>query len=150
MKPNRQAKILELIEQKDIETQEQLLNELEACGFPTTQATISRDIKELRIIKELGPNGVYRYSAAAKQTEPTSSAKLNSIFRQCVVACDHAQNIVVLKTMPGMASAACSAIDAMNFEMIVGTLAGDDTAFLLLRDSASASALCSDIRRQLV
>jgi len=149
MKPNRQAKILELIEQKDIETQEQLLNELEACGFPTTQATISRDIKELRIIKELGPNGVYRYSAAPKQLEPTSSAKLNSIFRQCVVACDHAQNIVVLKTMPGMASAACSAIDAMNFEMIVGTLAGDDTAFLLLRDSASASALCSDIRRQL-
>ena len=149
MKPNRQAKILELIEQKDIETQEQLLTELEVCGFATTQATISRDIKELRIIKELGPNGMYRYSTAPKQAEPTCTAKLNSIFKQCVINCDHAQNIVVIKTMPGLASAACSAIDAMNIDMIIGTLAGDDTAFLLLRDTASASAFCTDIRRQL-
>ena len=149
MKPNRQAKILELIECKDIETQEQLLSELEACGFSTTQATISRDIKELRIIKELGPNGMYRYSTASKQAEPTCSAKLNSIFKQSVIACDHAQNIVVIKAMPGLASAACSAIDSMNYDMIVGTLAGDDTAFLLLRDTSSANALCSDIRRQI-
>lgn len=149
MKPNRQAKILELIECKDIETQEQLLSELEACGFSTTQATISRDIKELRIIKELGPNGMYRYSTASKQAEPTCSAKLNSIFKQSVIACDHAQNIVVIKTMPGLASAACSAIDSMDYDMIVGTLAGDDTAFLLLRDTSSANALCSDIRRQI-
>ena len=149
MKPNRQAKILELIECKDIETQEQLLSELEACGFSTTQATISRDIKELRIIKELGSNGMYRYSTASKQAEPTCSAKLNSIFKQSVIACDHAQNIVVIKTMPGLASAACSAIDSMNYDMIVGTLAGDDTAFLLLRDTSSANALCSDIRRQI-
>ena len=92
---------------------------------------------------------MYRYSAAIKQAEPTCSAKLNSIFKQCVVACDHAQNIVVIKTMPGLASAACSAIDAMNFEMIVGTLAGDDTAFLLMRDNSSASSLCTDIRKQL-
>ena len=149
MKPNRQAKILELIEQKDIETQEQLLTELDICGFATTQATISRDIKELRIIKELGPNGMYRYSTAPKQAEPTCTAKLNSIFKQCVINCDHAQNIVVIKTMPGLASAACSAIDAMNMDMIIGTLAGDDTAFLLLRDTASAWAFCTDIRRQL-
>ena len=149
MKPNRQAKILELIECKDIETQEQLLSELEACGFSTTQATISRDIKELRIIKELGPNGMYRYSTASKQAEPTCSAKLNSIFKQSVIACDHAQNIVVIKTMPGLASAACSAIDSMNYDMIVGTLAGDDTAYLMLRDTSSANALCSDIRRQI-
>ena len=147
MKPNRQAKILELIEQKDIETQEQLLTELDICGFATTPATISRDIKELRIIKELGPNGMYRYSTAPKQAEPTCTAKLNSIFKQCVINCDHAQNIVVIKTMPGLASAACSAIDAMNMDMIIGTLAGDDTAFLLLRDTASASAFCTDIRR---
>lgn len=150
MKPNRQAKILQLIDNKDIETQEQLLNELEACGFRTTQATISRDIKELRIIKELGPNGIYRYSAALKQAETTSSAKLNSIFRQCVISCDHAQNIVVIKTMPGMASAACSAIDSMDFDMIIGTLAGDDTAFLLLKDASSASSMCSKIRKQII
>ena len=150
MKPNRQAKILQLIESKDIETQEQLLNELEACGFSTTQATISRDIKELRIIKELGSNGIYRYSTASRQSEATSTAKLNSIFRQCVTSCDHAQNIVVIKTMPGMASAACSAIDNMDLDMIVGTLAGDDTAFLLLKDASSASALCNDIRKQTI
>lgn len=150
MKPNRQAKILQLIESKDIETQEQLLNELEACGFSTTQATISRDIKELRIIKELGSNGIYRYSTASRQSEATSTAKLNSIFRQCVTSCDHAQNIVVIKTMPGMASAACSAIDNMELDMIIGTLAGDDTAFLLLKDASSASALCNDIRKQTI
>ena len=150
MKPNRQAKILQLIESKDIETQEQLHNELEACGFSTTQATISRDIKELRIIKELGSNGIYRYSTASRQSEATSTAKLNSIFRQCVTSCDHAQNIVVIKTMPGMASAACSAIDNMELDMIIGTLAGDDTAFLLLKDASSASALCNDIRKQTI
>ena len=149
MKTSRQAKILELIETRDIETQEQLLNELEAYGFTTTQATISRDIKELRIIKELGPGGSYRYSTAPKQLEPTLNAKLNNIFKQCVVACDHAQNIVVIKTMPGLASAACSAIDAMNLDMIVGTIAGDDTAFLLMRDTASAVSLCSDFKRQI-
>ena len=149
MKTSRQAKILELIETRDIETQEQLLNELEAYGFTTTQATISRDIKELRIIKELGPGGSYRYSTAPKQLEPTLNAKLNNIFKQCVVACDHAQNIVVIKTMPGLASAACSAIDAMNLDMIVGTIAGDDTAFLLMRDTASAGSLCSDFKRQI-
>ena len=107
------------------------------------------EFKELRIIKELGPNGTYRYSTAPKQLEPTLTAKLNNIFKQSVIKCDHAQNIVVIKTMPGLASAACSAIDAMNLEMIVGTLAGDDTAFLLMRDTASAVSLCSDFKRQL-
>ncbi len=149
MKADRQTKILELIEEKEIETQEQLLSELEACGFATTQATISRDIKELRIIKELGPNGTYRYSAVSKQAEYTHSAKLNSIFKQCVIQCDSAQNIVVIKTMPGLASAACSAMDAMNMEHMVGTLAGDDTAFLLMRDTAAAAALCADIKMQI-
>ena len=82
MKPNRQAKILELIESKDIETQEQLLQELEACGFATTQATISRDIKELRIIKELGENGSYRYSAVPKQLETNASANAGPGLRR--------------------------------------------------------------------
>lgn len=149
MKMNRQAKILELIENKDIETQEQLLAELNQLGFTTTQATISRDIKELRIIKEQSPSGAYRYSATPKQLEPTLTSKLNSIFKQSIVACDHAQNIVVIKTMPGLASAACSAIDAMNLDMIVGTLAGDDTAFLLMRDTSAAVALCADFKRHL-
>ena len=149
MKPNRQAKILELIAAKDIETQEQLLNELDSCGFPATQATISRDIKELRLIKELGPNGTYRYSAAAKQREHSSSAKLNSIFKQCVIACDHAQNIVVIKTMPGLASAACSAIDGMHLPNMVGSLAGDDTAIHIMRTVQDAEELCLEIVKML-
>jgi len=149
MKSKRQSKILQLIEIKDIETQEQLLSELEASGFTTTQATISRDIKELRIIKELGPSGSYRYSSAPKQPEPSVTSKLNSIFRQCVIKFDHAQNIVVIKTMPGLAGAACSALDAMDWDSLVGTIAGDDTAFILMRDNASAAAMCAEINRQL-
>lgn len=149
MKSKRQAKILELIEAGNIETQEQLLAELETSGFSTTQATISRDIKDLRIIKELGPNGTYRYSSAPTQPEPTVTAKLNNIFRQCVVKYDHAQNIVVIKTMPGLAGAACSALDAMDWDSIVGTIAGDDTAFILMRDTAAATAMCGEIKRQL-
>ena len=149
MKSKRQARILELIEEKNIETQEQLLSELEASGFSTTQATISRDIKDLRIIKELGSGGAYRYSSAPKQPEHTFTAKLNNIFRQCVIKFDHAQNIVVIKTMPGLANAACSALDAMDWDSVVGTLAGDDTAFILMRDTAAATAMCAEIKRQL-
>ena len=149
MKRNRQAKILELIERMNIETQEQLLQELEACGFTATQATISRDIKELHIIKELGPNGTYRYSVVPKQPDAVHSEKLDSIFRQCVLHCDYAQNIVVIKTMPAMAPGACAAMDAMHVDQLVGTLAGDDTAFLLMRDTASAAALCVDIEKQI-
>ena len=149
MKTKRQDRILGLISEHVIETQDELIAKLVEEGYSVTQATISRDIKELRIIKELGPNGTYRYSSAPKQLEPTLTAKLNNIFKQSVIACDHAQNIVVIKTMPGLASAACSAIDAMNLEMIVGTLAGDDTAFLLMRDTSSAVSLCSDFKKQI-
>ena len=149
MKSKRQARILELIEEKNLETQEQLLAELEVSGFSTTQATVSRDIKDLRIIKELGPGGAYRYSRAPMQAEPTFTAKLNNIFRQCVIKYDHAQNIVVIKTMPGLANAACSALDAMDWDSIVGTIAGDDTAFILMRDASAATAMCAEIKRQL-
>jgi len=149
MKTQRQAKILEIIAASDIETQEQLLDALQKAGFRSTQATISRDIKELRIVKELTNLGTYRYTAANKESGGTFSTRLNTIFRECITSYDYAQNMVVIKTMPGLASAACSAIDAMSFDMIVGTLAGDDTAFLLMRDNSSANALCSDIRRQI-
>ena len=99
MKSKRHEKILELIRDNDIETQEQLLQQLQECGFNTTQATISRDIKQLRIIKELGPNGTYRYSASAKPVEHAFSSKLNIIFSQCVTSVDYAQNIIVIKTL---------------------------------------------------
>lgn len=146
MKSQRQAKILEIIPNKNIETQEQLLAELQAEGFRATQATISRDIKELRIVKELTSLGTYRYTISANDFGSTFSARLNTIFRECVISFDYAQNIIVVRTLPGLASAAGSAIDAMNLNTIVGTLAGDDTVMIVMRDSNAAATLCGEIK----
>lgn len=146
MKDQRQAKILEIIANKNIETQEQLLAELQAEGFRGTQATISRDIKELRIVKELTSLGAYRYTASANDLGSTFSARLNTIFRECVISFDYAQNIIVVRTLPGLASAAGSAIDAMNLSTIVGTLAGDDTVMIVMRDTNAAATLCGEIK----
>lgn len=146
MKRQRQAKILEIISNKNIETQEQLLAELQAEGFHSTQATISRDIKELRIVKELTSLGLYRYTISAGDLGSTFSARLNTIFRECVISFDYAQNIIVVRTLPGLASAAGSAIDAMNLNTIVGTLAGDDTVMIVMRDTNAAATLCGEIK----
>ena len=146
MKSQRQAKILEIISNKNIETQEQLLAELQAEGFRGTQATISRDIKELRIVKELTSLGAYRYTISASDLGNSFSAKLNTIFRECVISFDYAQNIIVVRTLPGLASAAGSAIDAMNLHSIVGTLAGDDTVMIVMRDTNAAATLCGEIK----
>lgn len=148
MKAQRQAKIMEIITASNMETQEQLLEALQNAGYQSTQATISRDIKELRIVKELTSMGTYRYCASAEKAG-TFSSRLNTIFRECVTHHDYAQNIVVIKTMPGLASAACSAIDAMNMSVVLGTLAGDDTAFIVMRDTASAGAFCAEIKKLL-
>ena len=146
MKSQRQAKILEIIATKNIETQEQLLAELQAEGFRATQATISRDIKELRIVKELTSLGNYRYTVSSSDQSSTFSARLNTIFRECVNGIDYAQNIIVVRTLPGLASAAGSAIDAMNLNTIVGTLAGDDTVMVVMRDTNAAALLCGEIK----
>ena len=146
MKSQRQAKILEIIANKSIETQEQLLTELQAAGFRGTQATISRDIKELRIVKELTSLGTYRYTTSASDLGSSFSARLNTIFRECVISFDYAQNIIVVRTLPGLASAAGSAIDAMNLHTIVGTLAGDDTVMIVMRDTNAAATLCGEIK----
>lgn len=145
MKAKRQEKLLEIIASQDIETQEQLLNQLIAAGFPSTQATISRDIKELRIVKELTSFGTYRYTTSGKEITGTFSTKLNSIFRECIVNYDYAMNMVVMHTLPGLASAAASAIDGMNMSFVIGTLAGDDTVFIVMRDINAAAAFCSEI-----
>ena len=142
----RQAKILEIISTQNIETQEQLLAVLQAQGFRGTQATISRDIKELRIVKELTNLGTYRYTTSSNEVSGSFSAKLNTIFRECVIGFDYAQNIIVIRTLPGLASAAGSAIDAMNLNLVVGTLAGDDTVMVVMRDNNAAAAFCGEIR----
>ena len=149
MKSQRQAKIMEIITNRDIETQEHLLQELNKAGFRSTQATISRDIKELRIVKELTSFGTYRYTTATSEVSGTFSSKLNTIFRQCVTRFDYAQNMVVIHTLPGLASAAASAVDAMNMGVVVGTLAGDDTVFIVMRDMNAAAAFCGEIQNLL-
>lgn len=149
MKSQRHTRILEIISEKDIETQEQLLDELKADGLSCTQATISRDIKELRIVKELTSMGNYRYAAPSQEAASSFSGRLNSIFKQCVTGVDHAQNIVVIKTLPGLAAGACSAIDAMQMSVVVGSLAGDDTAVIIMRDINAAVGFCSEIKKLL-
>ena len=146
MKSHRQAKIMEIISAQNVETQEQLLALLQQEGFQTTQATVSRDIKELRIVKELTSLGIYRYTAAVAESTGTFSSRLNTIFRECVTGFDYAQNISVIRTLPGLASAAASAIDAMNMNLIVGSLAGDDTVMVVMRDNNAAAAFCGEIR----
>ena len=146
MKSQRQAKIMEIISTTNVETQEQLLLQLQEAGFRNTQATISRDIKELRIVKELTRLGTYRYAVAAKEIPDTFSNRLNAIFRECVTGIDYAQNLVVIRTLPGLASAAASAIDAMNMSVVVGSLAGDDTVMVVMRDTNAAAAFCGEIK----
>lgn len=146
MKSQRQAKILEIISNRNVETQEQLLAALQKEGFRGTQATISRDIKELRIVKELTNMGTYRYTTSGGEISNTFTTRMNTIFRECVVSYDYAQNIIVIRTLPGLASAAGSAIDAMNMSLVVGTLAGDDTVMVVMRDNNAAAAFCGEIK----
>ena len=145
MKPGRQNAILEIIAEKDIETQNQLMQELAARGVKSTQATLSRDIKDMRLVKELGPSGNYRYVVAAKAETTDLDMRLKKILRESLVSYDVAQNLLVIRTLPGLASAACSAFDSMEIENLVGTRAGDDTAFLAMRDKESAVKLYHEI-----
>lgn len=149
MKNVRQSEILNIVRTRDIDTQEQLLEELRARGFTTTQATISRDIKELRLVKELTGSGGYRYALSERKTSSTSDVRLRNIFKEGVLSVDVAQNIVVVRTMPGLASAACSALDAMEIDGMVGSLAGDDTGILIMRDNSFAQQFNSEVHKLL-
>lgn len=146
MKTKRQAKIIEIISNANVETQEQLLKALEEAGFTSTQATISRDIKELRIVKELTSLGTYRYSVSEKDAPPALTDRLNTIFRECVTSIDYAENIIVIHTLAGMANAAGAALDAMKINVVLGTLAGDDTVMIVMRDANSAAAFSGEIK----
>ena len=147
MKLDRQSVIMDIINERDIETQNQLMEALAERGLKSTQATLSRDIREMRLVKELGPRGNYRYVAAAKQDNSDLDIRLKKIFRESVVSYDVAQNILVIKTLPGLASAACSALDGMSIDGLVGTIAGDDTAFLAMKDNNAATTLYKEIEQ---
>ena len=149
MKSSRQTKILEIIANQDIETQHQLMEALREHGVKSTQATVSRDIKELRLIKELSPSGRYRYVAVGRDELVDYDQRLRKIFRESVTSDAVAQNIIVIKTLPGLAGAACSTMDGMNIHDLVGTIAGDDTAFLAMRDNEAADRFCHEIEEML-
>ncbi|MDR0916967.1 MAG: arginine repressor [Oscillospiraceae bacterium] len=145
MKNVRHEAILRIISEKDIETQTDLLAALNDSGLTVTQATVSRDIRELCLVKEQSPSGKYRYAAGVSSETRDNSGKLRTIFRECVVSCAAARNIVVIKTLPGLAQAASAAIDGMGVRNLVGTVAGDDTAFLAMRDERAAVRFCEEI-----
>jgi len=133
MKYDRHAKILEIIEEKDIETQEDLAEELRKRGFDVTQATVSRDIKELRLVKVLTPAGIYKY-AYIDNKETGISDRLIRVFSESVLSIDYANNLIVIKTIEGGGQAAASVVDALNWKEIVGCIAGDDTILVVIRN----------------
>ena len=139
---------MNIIQTVDVETQEQLLDELKARGYSATQATISRDIKELRLVKELSGGG-YRYASSERKGLADSEVRLRNIFKEGVTSVDLAQNIVVVRTMPGLASAACSALDSMEIPGMVGSLAGDDTGILIMRDNDAAERFNQEVHKLL-
>lgn len=132
MKYTRHSKILELIEDKEIETQEELATCLKKLGFNVTQATVSRDIKELRLIKVLTNEGRYKY-ATIKNQDVGMSERTLKILKNTFVSLDHAGNMIVIKTLVGSANAAAVALDSMAMKDVLGCIAGDDTIFVLVR-----------------
>lgn len=139
MKTKRQMKILELIRKNDIETQEELSSYLIAEGYPVTQATVSRDIRALKLTKIAMENGRKKYAALADGGEDYSS-KYARVLREGYLTMDIAQNLLVIRTVAGMASAVCTAIDAMQMYEIVGSIAGDDTILCATRSAEDAES----------
>lgn len=131
-----------------MDTQEELLGHLKKAGFDVTQATVSRDIKELRLIKTLGSDGRYRYSTMKQEADGISS-KFHSLFSDAVLHIDFAGNIVVIKCHSGMAQAACAAMDSLHWDAVVGTLAGEDTFICLTKDESQAVGLVTELKKLL-
>ena len=149
MKKERQGAILKIIAEIDVDTQNQLIIELANIGIESTQATVSRDIKELHLVKELTPTGSYRYIASNRADTQNHTARLKAIFKESVTSYALAQNLVIIKTLPGLAPAACEAIDSMGIKSLVGSIAGDNTSFLAMADTVSAERFCKEIEEML-
>lgn len=147
MKQKRQEKILEIISNNNVTTQGNLMDLLEQNGFTATQATLSRDMRELRLVKVMGENGLYKYAVPSNEKVTELGTKFRSIFAEAVIGVDYAFHIVVLKCHTGMANAACAALDNMKIRDIVGSIAGDDTIFILLRTEQQALKFVSEIKQ---
>ena len=146
MKTRRQAKILELIQRNDVETQEELSAYLVREGFQVTQATVSRDIRELKLTKIAMDNGKQKY-AVITDADSGMMDKYARVLREGFISMDLAKNIVVIKTVSGMAGAVCAAIDAMKFQEMVGSIAGDDTIICIIRDDEEAVKIMKKLRK---
>lgn len=146
MKTRRQAKILELIQRNDVETQEELSAYLVREGFQVTQATVSRDIRELKLTKIAMDNGKQKY-AVITDADSGMMEKYARVLREGFISMDLAKNIVVIKTVSGMAGAVCAAIDAMKFQEMVGSIAGDDTIICIIRDDEEAVKIMKKLRK---
>ena len=146
MKTKRQTKMLELIKKHDIETQEELSDYLQKEGYQVTQATVSRDIRELKLTKVAMSNGRQKYAALTEANEDLSE-KYTRVFRDAFVSMDMAQNILVIKTVSGMAMAVAAAIAAMHLHEIVGCIAGDDTIMCAVRSVDDTIAVMSRLRK---
>lgn len=148
MRYSRQNKIIELITNNEIDTQEKLASMLRAAGYEVTQATISRDIKELQLVKTLSSTGKYKYSVHKSQDLPVSD-RFIKIFRETITSIASSGNIIVVKTLSGCANAAGEAIDTSNFEHIIGSIAGDNTLLLVADDPANVPEIVDGFNEML-
>ncbi len=146
MRIKRQNAILKLIGENSIETQQELTDALCKIGYDVTQATVSRDIKELRIVKRLNESGRYVYAQSGINSDADMNERFNIIFEKSVVSIEYAVNNIVVKTLSGMAQAAAAALDAMELPEVVGTIAGDDTIIMVVRSEESARRLVYKLR----
>ncbi len=142
MKNKRQKKILEIISAKDVETQEELQLLLAEEGFTAAQPTVSRDIQELRLVKAVNDDGKYRYIQSGN-----TDARFSNLLLQTIISVDYAMNMVVIKCHTGMAQAACAMIDSMDYPQVLGTIAGDDTIFILLRNEENARQFMQKLKK---
>lgn len=151
MKFQRHNRIVEIISEYNIETQEELIEKLRESGMPVTQATVSRDIKEMGLVKVATRDSQYKYSLPQGNSGDNVriSAKYRNIIRETIIKADYAGNIVVLRTFAGMANAAAAAVDGMGFTDIVGSIAGDDTIFFVMRSNDKARDFTMQFRETL-
>ncbi|HCB64883.1 MAG TPA: arginine repressor [Ruminococcaceae bacterium] len=149
MKSKRHQKILELIATNDVDTQEELLRLLRESGFEVTQATVSRDMKELRLVKTAANDGKYRYSVSAGKQRPDMSSQFYSFFNKSVYSIESCKNFVVVKCHTGMANAVCEMLDTMEVKGVVGTLSGDNTFFVMMQEDWMAKNLEDELSKHI-
>ncbi|OAT86514.1 arginine repressor [Desulfotomaculum copahuensis] len=147
MKARRQKKIVEIIRQRVIETQDELAAALREAGFAVTQATVSRDIRELGLIKVPGEGNVSRYAPPGEKPAVWREERLKRLLGQSVQSIDHSENMVVLKTLPGEAQGVASALDQSGWTEVIGTVAGDDTILMIIKPKAQVPDVLKRLRR---